>query len=63
MIKVDFILREPGNHHLILTRWESRVPRVGDYVTINPDGDTYPVHSVTWDYNDTETTVTLMVGE
>lgn len=45
-MRVDFVLREPGNHHVIDSRNMKLIPRKDDWVQV---GDiVYVVHLVTW---------------
>lgn len=45
---VEFILREPGNHHTVAVVEDlENIPRVGDSVALSSDR-IHEVHSVTW---------------
>ena len=48
-MKIEFVLREPGNHHVIHTADYPAVPREGECVALDDDNASYTVHSVTHD--------------
>lgn len=50
-MKIEFLWRQPGNHHVIRTEDGNQpVPRAGDIVVI--DGEGYAVREVAWIRNE-----------
>ncbi len=56
MIKLEFWLREPGNHHLIYEAEWPVVPRAGDQVEIQDSSQhadqTFTIQRVVWSTDD-----------
>ena len=48
-MRVEFWMREPGNHHCVATADMSAVPRMGEAVTVQKGGIAYYVHSVSYE--------------
>lgn len=60
-MKVQFVFREPGNHHEIGKAWNvDCVPSAGDYVALSEE-DVYTVHSVHWYFFGRQPSVTVML--
>jgi hypothetical protein len=47
-MRVQFYLREPGNHHVLTSFDMDAIPRAGEHVTLSENGGTREVHSVEW---------------
>ena len=48
-MKIEFVIREPGNHHVITTVDYPVVPRTGECVVLDSESASHVVHAVTHD--------------
>lgn len=46
-MKIEFVLRTPGNHKRVATKDLDCVPRVGELVVLGDDASSHYVHQVT----------------
>lgn len=58
-MRIRFYLRKPGKHEEVATLEFDAVPRIGDSVVLEKDGESRVVHDVTWKFSEDDVVVLL----